>query len=1075
MLKPCWPLPPHSRKTERGAIRCLPGLAMRAAPIALLALLAIAVSAQDDEEGAKPAAPAAGGMEYRAIGPFRGGRSLTASGIPGDPKTYYFGSTGGGVWKSTDGAITWKPIFDKEGSATIGGLAVSPSDPNVVYAGTGEGCIRGDAAQGDGVYKSIDAGKTWKNVGLKDSRAVGKLIVHPKNPDIAFVAALGHVYGPNAERGVFRTLDGGKTWTKVLYVDDKTGAIDVVFDPNNPNILFAAMWQVYRTPWSLESGGPGSGLYRSADGGSTWKKITPEQGLPKGIYGRIGVAVGANSDRVWALVETKEGGGLYRSDDGGGKWALINGEHRLTQRAWYYMHVVADPKDANVLYVMNVEFVRSIDGGRTFNRIHVPHGDNHGLWIDPLDTNRMIQSDDGGATVSLDGGKSWTTQENQPTAQFYHVITDNQFPYYVYGAQQDNTTIAIASQGPEGSIGRPEWYDVGGGESGYIAPDPRDPAIVYASGYQGNITRYDKHDGQLQDITVFPQLTDGKGAAILDHRFQWTSPVLISLHDPKVLYHAGERLFESTDNGMSWKAISGDLTRNDKTKQKPSGGPVNIDDTGTEFYDTIFAVAESPVEKGLIWAGADDGLVHVTRDGGKSWSDVTPKEMPEWSRVSLIEASPQAAGTAYLAIDRHENDDLRPYIYKTADFGKSWTLITQGIPEGAFVRAVREDPVRNDLLFAGTQNGVFVSYDGGGKWQSLQLNLPMTPVHDLAVKGDDLVVATHGRAFWILDDISPIRQHSEEIAAEAVHLYKPATALRLHSGRRGPSATAGANPPNGAILYFAAKTKPKTAMLEVINAKGATVRSYSTERFVHLEGPLDPGDEKPHKEMEVKQGMNRLVWDLRYDATPRVKDYYLYDYEGGSHGPMALPGKYTVKLTVDGKSYTAPLELKMDPRVKTPLGELEKQLALGLEIRSQLTTVYGAVNQMLDLRAQIAGMRERVKGTAAESLIPAIDELEKKLAAAEEPLINAKVSASEDSLAYPLGLDGDLAYLGDMVNGRADTAPTEAEYQEFKRLKGEVEERLLSWNVLRKNDVPALEKQAQAKGVGAVFVVPAGN
>ncbi len=537
------------------------------------------------------------GMQYRLIGPFRGGRSLTASGVAGDPTTWYFGSTGGGVWKSTDGALTWKPIFEHEQSSSIGSLAVAASDPNVIYVGTGEACLRGNLAQGDGVYKTVDAGKTWKNVGLKDSRAIGKVIIHPANPDIVYVAALGHPYGANAERGVFRTTDGGKTWQKVLFVDDNTGAVDVAFDPHNPHILLAAMWQVRREPWTLTSGGPGSGLYRSMDGGDTWKKLAGS-GLPEGPYGKIGVAVAANSSRVFALIEAKAGG-LFRSDDGGDTWQCVNSDNRFTQRAWYYMHIVTDPKDANTVYILNVDFHRSTDGGHSFNKIKVPHGDNHGLWIDPTDTRRMIQTDDGGVTITYDGGAHWTAEDNQPTAQFYHVIADNRFPYYLYGAQQDNTTVGIASSGSEGShINREDWYPVGGGEAGYIAPDPRDPLIVYAGDYQGNITRFDKHDEQLRNISSYPVLTDATGAAVLEHRFQWTAPVMISPHNPDLLYHGGERIFATTDGGTHWTAISPDLTRNDKSKQQPSGGPITIDDTGTEYYDTVFAMAESPLAEG---------------------------------------------------------------------------------------------------------------------------------------------------------------------------------------------------------------------------------------------------------------------------------------------------------------------------------------------------------------------------------------------------------------------------------------------------------------------------------------------
>ncbi len=1052
----------------------MPRTSFSKAPLAALvfAIAPLAVMAQQqDAAAAKPPAP--GGLAYRSIGPYRGGRSLTATGIPGDPTTYYFGSTGGGIWKSVDGANTWKPVFDREGSATIGGLAVAPSDANVIYAGTGEGCIRGNTAQGDGVYKSIDAGATWTNIGLRDSRAIGKLIVHPKNPDIVFVAALGHVYGPNAERGVFRTTDGGKTWSKVLYVDERTGAIDVAFDPNNPNILFAAMWQVHRTPWTLDSGGPGSGLYRSADGGATWKRIGEAQGLPKGPYGRIGVAVGADSDRVYALIEAKENGGLYRSDNGGAKWELANPDHRLVQRGWYYMHIVADPKDPDKIYVMNVEFVRSIDGGRTFSRIRVPHGDNHGLWIDPMNTARMIQTNDGGATVTLDGGKTWTREDNQPTAQFYHVVADDRFPYYVYGSQQDNTTVAIASRGSHGGIDRPDWYSVGGGESGFIAPDPRDPAIVYADGYEGSITEFNRHTGQTREITVFPELTDGEGAAKLDHRFQWTAPLMLSPHDPNTLYHAGERLFKTTDAGAHWTAISPDLTRNDKSKQVASGGSVSIDDTGTEYFDTIFALAESPLEKGLIWAGTDDGWIQLTRDGGQTWTNVTPKDLPEWSRVSLIDASPHDAGTAYVAVDRHQNDDMAPYAYKTGDYGQTWTKITAGLPDGAFVRVVRQDPVRKDLLFAGTETGVFVSYNDGAKWEPLRLNLPMTPVHDLVVKGNDLVVATHGRAFWILDDIAPLRQHSDAIASEDVHLYQPSPALRIHGGRGFPSPFVGQNPPAGAVIYFSVRKAPKLARLEILDARGGLVREYSTAKTPPLTRPLDPDDPKPHPELEVKPGMNRFVWNLAYrDIAPRVPGYYLWDYEDGAHGPTALPGEYQVRLTVDGKSVTAPLELKPDPRIKTPPADLKKQFDLLMQTQDELAHVYTTVNDILDVRAQLAAMKKRVEGTPAASLAASIDSLDTKLAAAEAPLIDTRVSASEDSLLYPLGLDGHWAYLAGMIMDNTDSAPTDASYREYDKLKNETGERLLSWTVLRKRDIPAFEKEAQKMGVGAVFVEP---
>ena len=1015
------------------------------------------------------------GMKYRSIGPFRGGRSLTAAGIPGDPSTYYFGATGGGVWKSTDGANTWSPSFDKAGSPSIGSIAVAASDPNVVYAGTGEACIRGNIGQGDGVWKSVDAGKTWKNVGLKDSRAIGKVIVNPRNPDIVFIAALGHPYGPNPERGVFRTLDGGKTWGKVLFKDENTGAIDVAFDPENANVLFASLWESRRTPWSLSSGGPGSGIYRSNDGGATWKKLD-EHGLPAGPYGRIGLAVGANSDRVYALIEAKEGG-LYRSDDGGDSWDLVNGSHGLVQRAWYYMHVIADPQDANTVYVADVEFFKSTDGGRNFNKVKVPHGDNHGLWIDPKNTKRMIASNDGGVTVSLDGGKSWAREDNQPTAQFYHVITDTRTPYYVYGSQQDNSTVAIASRSDDGAIGSPDWYAVGGGEAGYIAPNPTDPNIVYAGDYQGNITRFDRRTNQVKSIAVWPELTDARGAAVLDHRFQWTAPIVTSPFDPNTIYYGGERIFKTSDGGTHWDAISGDLTRNDKSKQQPSGGPITIDDTGTEYYDTVFSIAPSPVAKGVIWAGTDDGLIQVTRDEGKSWSNVTPKDLAEWSRISLIEASPHDAGTAYVAIDRHQNDDLAPCIYKTTNYGSTWTRITTGIPDGAFVRAVREDPKKKGLLYAGTERGVFVSFDDGGHWRSLQNNLPLVPVHDLVIKNDDLVLATHGRAFWILDDVSPLRQFADSVAAEEVHLYKPATAYRVHTGEAPAKLSFdGKNPPNGAVIYFYLKQAPKPetkqeVKIEILDATGNVVRTYSSNKSEPLDEPLDPDDKKREKEIKPEDGLNRFVWDLRYDEANRVPNYFLWEYNDGAKGPLAVPGNYQVRLTANGKNLTAPFEVKIDPRVTTSQADLEKQFKLEMDVREQLNRLYDAVNQIQDVRDQLDGLKKRlVPSDSSKALFDGASALDAKLIAVRDPLINFKISASEDSLAYAPGIDAKLAFLSMGVAGFADSAPTEAEYQEFDKLKKQTEVLLAHWDEVRNADITNFQKLASEQNIHPIYV-----
>jgi len=1037
-----------------------------------------------DNESTKPEDKLFKGMQYRLIGPFRGGRSLTAAGIPGDPTTYYFGATGGGVWKSADGAMTWSPVFDKEGTGSIGSLAVANSDRNTIYVGTGEACIRGNTSQGDGVYKSLDAGKTWKNIGLRDSRAIGKVIINPNNPDIVFVAALGHPYGPNTERGIFRTINGGKSWEKVLYKDENSGGIDVAFDPRNPNILFAALWQARRTSWSLADGGPGSGLYRSDDGGTSWKRLE-EHGLPKGPYGRIGIAVAANSDRVFALIEARNpDGGLYRSEDGGETWDFVNPSHSLWQRPWYYMHIFADPKDDNVVYIMDVETFKSTDGGHLFNKMKVPHGDNHGLWIDPKDTRRMIAANDGGVTVTLDGGKNWTREDNQPTAQFYHVITDAATPYRVYGSQQDSGTVAIVSRSDAGSIDRSDWYDVGGGEAGYIAPYPPDPNIVYAADYQGNITRFDKRIGQVKSITEQPDISDGRGAANMEHRFQWTAPVLISPHDPNTLYHAGERLFKTTDGGVHWQAISPDLTRNDKSKQQPSGGDITLDDTGTEYYDTIFALAESPITQGLLWVGTDDGLIQITRDAGKNWTNVTPKDLPEWSRVSQVEASPHDAGTAYIAVDRHQNDDLRPYIYKTTDYGQTWSKRTNGIPDGGFVRSVREDPKKRGLLYAGTENGVYVSFNDGADWRSLKLNLPATPVHDLVVKDNDLVVATHGRAFWILDDVSPLRQFSDDMANKDVHLYTPGPAYRIQAGQSGggeeahSSKQTGQNPPAGAVIYFYLKDAPKAGTetkLEVLDASGKLIRKYSSAETKQLDEPPDPDDKKPEKEIKPEAGLNRLVWDLRYEEAHRVPGYYLWEYGSGARGPVAAPGQYQVRLTVGGESQVAPLEVKLDPRAKVSQADLAQQFDMLMQIHEELNLVYDAVNQIQDVRSQVAGLKRRLPENAStKTIASSADDLEQKLLGMRDQLVNLTISANEDSLAYPPQVDARLAFLA-MDVATADSAPTEAEQLQFEKLKRQSGELLSRWEDLQRHDLGAFRKLTSESNLSTVVVPPAGQ
>jgi len=1040
--------------------------------VLLFSLTAIALNAQTYDQ------KLFGGMHWRNIGPFRGGRALAVTGIPGEPNTYFFGAVAGGVWKSTDGGVNWKPLFEHESTSSIGAIAIADSDHNVIYAGTGEACIRGNMSYGDGVFKSIDGGQSWKNIGLRDTQHIGAVIVDPRDPNVAFVAALGHAYGPNSERGVFRTRDGGKTWEKVLYKDDHTGAIDVVFDPNNANILFAALWQVMRTPYSMDSGGPGSGLYKSSDGGTTWKRLEGN-GLPDGIMGRIGVSVsGGDSNRVYALIEAEKGG-LYRSDDAGEHWIRVNEDERYRQRAWYFTHIFADPRAIDTVYVLNTGLFRSTDGGKTFALLPAPHGDHHGLWIDPMDPNRLINGNDGGVTISVDGGRTWTQQNNQPTAQFYHVIADNRFPYYLYGAQQDNSTIAIATRDTdEWVISDKDWYDVGGGESGYIAPDPRDGNIVYAGDGGGVVTRFDKRTEQAQSISPWPLDTSGRGAGELEHRFQWTEPILLSPHDPDVLYTAAEVIFKSTDHGMSWTTISPDLTRNDKSKQKPSGGPITLDITSVEYYDTVFAIAESPVQKDLIWAGTDDGLIQITRDGGKNWSNVTPsnKLLAEWSLISLIDASPQDASTAYAAVDRHKNDDVRPYIYKTSDFGKTWAKIANGIPDGAYVHAVRQDPKNKNLLYAGTELGVYVSFDDGAHWQPLQLDLPTTPITDLIIKDDDLAVATNGRSFWILDDINPLRQLTPQLASQDAVLYKPAATYRLQFpeqvNKRRP---VGENPPNGAIVSYYLKSESKDEItLDVLDIAGKLVRHYSSRPKNKFEQPQEwPDQERPPELLPTAAGMNRFPWNLRYESPTELPGAF---YAGnGPQGPYVLPGTYTLKLTVAGKSQTVPLEVKLDPRVKASQADLQKRFDLQMKVRDDIEELHTAVNQLRGVRSQMEVVKKRLEdeGEKGKPVISACNELEKKMAPVEQELIQVKMQSSEGNLRYPNMLDEQYDSFRATLES-ADAAPTQAELAVFDQLHGRLEKQLVAWKQIAATDVPAVNDLVRKENISLVEV-PAGK
>ncbi len=1038
-------------------------------------------------------------LQWRSIGPYRGGRVTAVTGVASQPFVYYFGATGGGVWKTVDGGANWLPVSDGFfGTGSVGGIGLCESDPNVVYVGMGESPVRGNVSHGDGVYKSTDAGKTWKKVGLEDTRQIGRVRVHPRNPDIVYVAAIGHIFGANEQRGVFRSKDGGKTWEKILYRNDRTGAIDLILDPTNANILYAGFWDVRRTPYSLESGGAGGGMFKSTDGGDTWTEITRNEGLPKGVIGKIGIAVSpANPDRLWAIIEAEDGG-VFRSDDGGKKWTRVNDERKLRQRAWYYTRIYADPQNAESVYALNTGFYKSNDGGKTFNSISVPHGDNHDLWISPNDAQRMIESNDGGANVSVNGGKTWTEQD-QPTAQFYRVTLDNDFPYHIYGAQQDNSTIKIASRTNDAGIRQSDWYDVGGGESGWIAPYPKDSDIVFAGSYGGLITRYDHHTGQLRDVSPWPENPMGQGAGELKYRFQWNFPILFSPHDAETLYAGGNVLFRSKNQGQSWEVISPDLTRNDKSKQGSSGGAITKDNTSVEYYCTIFTAMESPLKAGVIWTGSDDGLVHVTRDNGKNWENVTPRGMPEWIQINSLDASPHDPATAYVAATAYKSDDFKPYLYKTSDYGKTWKKITNGIPENAFTRVIREDPNRRGLLYSGTETGLYVSFNDGESWQSLQLNLPIVPITDLIVhKGEkDLIAATQGRAFWVLDDLPVLHQMTDAANAAGAFLFKPEDSYRFQGSNATlpPTATIGQNPANGAVVYYYLKDKPASQItLEFLDSRGQSIRKFMSK--APEAPPPAPGAGAPpqtppaqpqapsgeevdsaegsggggSRRIPAEAGLNRFVWDMRYADAARFPGIILW--AGELRGPRAVPGVYQVKLTVDGKTWTESFEVKKDSRLTIAQGDFIKQFDLLIKIRDKLTETHNAITQIREVRRQMDDLVKRIKDQPnSKSITDAAKALNAKLKGIEEELYQTKNQSSQDPLNYPIRLNNKLAAVAGVV-ASADTAPTEQSYTVYEEQTAKINAQLQRLEQVMRTDLTAFNQLVREQNIPAVIVKP---
>jgi photosystem II stability/assembly factor-like uncharacterized protein len=1045
-------------------------------------------------------APELRGLRWRLVGPFRGGRAVAVTGDPANPHVFYFGAVDGGVWKTVNDGGRWTNLTDGHSSiASVGAIAVAPSDPNVMYVGGGEADFREDYTYGDGIDRSTDGGHTWTHLGLDDARHLARIIVDPHDADVVYVAAMGHGAGPNAMRGVFRSRDGGKTWRKVLFVDDSTGAIDLAIDPSNSRILYAAMWRMQRHPWGFTAGGGRSGLWKSTDAGDTWTELTFNEGMPHGPIGRIGISVSAAEPRrLYATIETPpqdSTGGIYRSDDAGQSWERTSGDQRWMVRPWYYSVIRADPSDANTVYVMNLSTWRSIDGGHTFTRLRVPHGDTHDLWIDPHDSKRLISGNDGGATISIDGGESWSTIMNQPTAQFYHVTTDDQFPYRIYGAQQDNTTVSIASRSDDGEIDIQDWNAVGGGESGYIAPKPGDPNIVIAGTYTGTLTRFDVRTHQTKDISVGLNNYDGWPVSEVPNRFQWTFPILYSRHAPNELYVAANRVFRSTNDGDSWEVMSPDLTLHDPATLGAVGGPVTHDMTGTEWYATIFALAESPRTSGVFWAGSDDGLIHVTRDAMKTWTNVTPRDMAHFTRVSIVEPSHFDAGTAYVAANRYQLDDLRPYLWKTTDYGRTWARIDAGIPAGAYTRTIREDPVRRGLLYVGTETGIWYSVDDGAHWRSLQLNLPRASVRDLHIHGGDLIAATHGRAFWVLDDISPLRQMTDAVRGQAVHLFAPDTAIRFAGGSRRTD-QAGENPPCCLTVSYWLRQRVTTPVtLELRNGAGKLIRSFSSAEPKPdstkanadsanrpRQQPRDTLTEKPRGSrpladdtlaflpadsiVPTRAGLNRFVWNLRYPPTREVKG--VVNDEGSTSGPVVAPGTYVVRLGVNGQSYDQTVVVRSDPRRRATQADYDAQLALALQVQQTTNELSDAVGRILDLEHQLDERLDQTKKQGyASRLTSAATPLRRKLEAIRDSLVEVHSHADQITLHYPIRLYNMLLSLADMVQS-AEGAPTAQEGQVYRDIAAQVERHLAQLRALETTDVVAFNRMMRELEVPAL-------
>ncbi|WPY98811.1 VPS10 domain-containing protein [Christiangramia sp. OXR-203] len=995
-----------------------------------------------------------GALEYRLIGPFRGGRSAAVTGVPGKPNLFYFGAAGGGVWKTTNGGRSWSNISDGYFGGSIGAIEVAKNDPNVMYVGGGEKTVRGNVSSGYGIWKTEDAGKTWTSAGLKNSRHVPRIVIHPKDYNTVYAAVLGNIYKPTEERGVYKSTDGGKNWQKVLFSNADAGAVDLIMDPNNPRVLYASTWNVQRTPYSLSSGGEGSALWKSTDSGETWKEISENKGFPKDTLGIIGVTVSpANSERVWAIVENKEKGGVYRSEDAGETWNLINDDRSVRQRAWYYTRIYADSEDEDKVYVLNVNYHTSTDGGKTYSSANAPHGDHHDLWIAPEDPQRMIMGDDGGAQITYDGGETWSTYHNQPTSQFYRVTTDNSFPYRIYAAQQDNSTVRIRHRTEGRSIGEGDWESTAGGESAHIAVDPENPEIVYGGSYDGFLTRYNHETGTVRSISVWPDNPMGHGAEDLKYRFQWNFPIFFSPHDPDKLYTASNHLHMTTNEGESWDEISPDLTRNDKSKQKSSGGPITQDNTSVEYYSTIFAAAESPLKEGLLWTGSDDGLVHVSRDGGENWENVTPKGMPEWMMINSIEPSVFDEGTAYIAGTRYKLGDFAPYLYKTTNYGKSWKKITSGISSEHFTRVVREDPEKQGLLYAGTETGMYISFDDGANWKAFQLNLPIVPITDLAIKENNLIVATQGRSLWIIDDLSVLHQLNS-VEKDQDHLFKPKNSYRM-DGRSRESATAGTNHPAGVMTYFFLKDpEGKKVKLSYLNTENDTIQSFSSEA-------------KKNK-LEVSKGANQHVWDMRGEGAERLDGMILW--WASTDAPQAVPGKYKVVLEVEDEVMKQDFEILPDANAETDQAGMQKQYDFISSVNKTVDNAHQSIKKMRKVDAQLKDFQKQYKNNEqVKPLLEKAKTLSEQLSEIENALYQTKNRSNQDPLNFPIKLTNKLAHLNSLV-GMDDFPPTQQDIAVKDQLTASINEELNKFDQLLEEEVKAFNKEFNAMDLNYLFV-----